>query len=78
MAKRRARRARKPGAVALAPAELAAVLGKTAAGEGITEATIRADVEAGAPANRRGQVDLVKYAAWLLRQHGYGAKGGGE
>jgi len=59
-------------------ARLAAVLAKTAAGEGITVQMIRADVEAGAPANRRGQVDLVRYTAWLLRQHGYGAKGGGE
>jgi len=58
------------------PARLAVELQKTAAGAGITEAVIRADVEAGAPANRRGQVDLVKYTAWLLRQHGYGAKGG--
>ena len=75
MAKRRGG-GKKPAAVVLAPAELAAVLQKTAAGESITEAVILADVRDGAPAGADGKVDLVKYAAWLLRRHGYGEKGG--
>lgn len=73
---KRPRRAKKPAAVALAPADLAAVLQKTAAGEGVTEAVILADIRDGAPARADGKVDLVQYAAWLLRRHGYGEKGG--
>jgi hypothetical protein len=69
---KKARRAKKRGRVALAPAQLAQVLQGTAAGAGATEAMILADVHDGAPANRRGQLDLIKYTAWLLRRHGYG------
>ena len=66
------RRAKRRGRVALAPAQLAQVLQKTAAGENLTEAALLADVRDGAPADRRGRLDLIRYLAWLLRQHGYG------
>jgi hypothetical protein len=76
-AKRSAQRG-KPWALALSPADLAAVLRKTAAGEPITEAMIRADVELNPALMVGGKVDLVRYAAWLLRRHGYGEKGGAQ
>jgi len=34
----------------------------------ITEAMLRADVEAGAPTNADGTLHLVHYAAWLVRR----------
>lgn len=37
-------------------------------GTPITEAMIEADVAAGAPANRDGSINLVHYAAWLVRE----------
>ncbi len=37
-------------------------------GEPVTEEMIRSDVSAGAPTNRDGTVDLVLYAAWLIRE----------
>jgi hypothetical protein len=69
---------RKGGSLRYNPKRLAEEFGRKAAWAGITEAALLADVRDGAPANRRGQLDLIKYTAWLLRQHGYGQKGGGE
>ena len=37
-------------------------------GEPVTEEMIRSDVAAGAPTNRDGTLNLVLYAAWLLRE----------
>jgi hypothetical protein len=34
----------------------------------INEATIRDDLEAGAPANADGTLNLVHYAAWLMKE----------
>jgi hypothetical protein len=39
----------------------------------ITEAMLRADVEAGAPTNPDGTMNLVHYAAWLVREMGRSA-----
>jgi hypothetical protein len=39
-------------------------------GASISEATIRADLEAGAPANADGTLNLVHYAAWLVKEMG--------
>ncbi len=55
----------------LAPRALASNLRKTPAGETLTEAEIRADIEAGAPTDSRGRVLLAAYLAWLLRRHEY-------
>ena len=33
-----------------------------------TEAAVQADLDAGAPTNADGSVNLVHYAAWLVRQ----------
>lgn len=37
-----------------------------AGGEPVTEELIRKDLEAGAPANADGTMNLVHYAAWLV------------
>lgn len=34
----------------------------------VTEAMIEADLVAGAPANRDGTINLVHYAAWLVKE----------
>jgi hypothetical protein len=39
----------------------------------VSEATIRSDIEAGAPTNADGTLNLVHYAAWLLREMGRSA-----
>ncbi len=51
---------------ALSLADAARVL--SAAGGIVTEAHLRKDVEAGAPANADGTLNLVHYAAWLVRE----------
>lgn len=56
-----------PKITALTPAQTAKIL--AAAGQRrITEATIRADLDAGAPVNADGTVNLVHYAAWLVKE----------
>jgi hypothetical protein len=42
-------------------------------GEPITEAMLRADVDAGAPTNADGTLNLVHFAAWLAKQMGHNA-----
>jgi len=39
-----------------------------AGGGGVTTDMLRADIEAGAPVNADGTVNLVHYAAWLVRE----------
>ncbi len=39
-------------------------------GKPISEATIRADIESGAPINSDGTLNLVEYASWLVREMG--------
>ena len=36
----------------------------------VSEAKIREDIEAGAPVNPEGTLNLVEYAAWLVREMG--------
>jgi len=38
----------------------------------VTEAMLRADLAAGAPPNRDGTINLVHYAAWLVKEAGGG------
>ena len=57
----------------------AARLLTAAAGVRIDEAQIAADIESGAPTNTDSTLNLVHYAAWLVRQlaaRGGGARGG--
>jgi len=52
---------------ALAVADAAHVLTLLGGGE-VTEAMLRADIEAGAPTNADGSLNLVHYAAWLVKE----------
>lgn len=63
---------------AIGSADLARLL-SAAAGVRIDEDGIRDDIAAGAPTNVDGTMNLVHYAAWLVRQlatQGGGARGG--
>ena len=53
--------------VSLTLADAAAVLSR-AAGAPITAARLEAERAAGAPANADGTLNLVHYAAWLVRE----------
>jgi len=60
-----------PRITALTPAQAARIL--AAAGQRrITEAMVKADVEAGAPTNADGSLNLIHYAAWLAREAAHG------
>ena len=52
---------------ALTPAQVAKILA-AAGNRRITEAMVHADIDAGAPTNADGTVNLVHYAAWLVRE----------
>ena len=52
---------------ALSAADLAALLTR-AAGVRIETQDIEADIDAGAPTNADGTINLVHYAAWLVRE----------
>jgi len=56
-----------PKMTALTPAQAAKILA-AAGSRRITEAMVRADIDAGAPANADGTVNLVHYTAWLARE----------
>ena len=60
-----------PKITALTPTQAAKILA-AAGNRRITEAMVRADLEAGAPANADGTVNLVHYAAWLAREAAHG------
>jgi len=60
-----------PKITALTPAQAAKILA-AAGSRRITEAMVRADIEAGAPTNANGTVNLVHYAAWLAREAAHG------
>jgi hypothetical protein len=62
-----------PKITALTPAQAAKILA-VAGSRRITEAMVRADIEAGAPTNADGTINLVHYTAWLAQD----AAGGGE
>jgi len=52
---------------ALPVADAALVLSR-AGGAPVSEEMLRADIDAGAPTNADGTVNLVHYAAWLVRK----------
>jgi hypothetical protein len=39
-----------------------------AGGQRVTEAMLSADIDAGAPTNPDGTINLVHYAAWLVKE----------
>jgi len=51
----------------LSPTDAARLLSRVG-GRPVAESTIEADVAAGAPTNGDGSLNLVAYAAWLIRQ----------
>jgi len=53
--------------MSLAVSDLARLLTK-AGGQPVTIAMLEADLAAGAPANADGTINLVHYAAWLVRE----------
>ena len=61
-----------PGKTPLSPVALSirdtARLLTRVGGERITEEMIQADLGAGAPANPDGTLNLIHYAAWLVRE----------
>ena len=57
---------------ALALRDAARLLAKVG-GPSITEAMLQADVVAGAPTNPNGTINLVHYAAWLVKEMGRSA-----
>ncbi len=50
------------------PVEVAAKVLARLGGGGVTADMLRADIESGAPANADGTLNLVHYAAWLVRE----------
>lgn len=52
---------------ALPVADAARVLTRLG-GKPVTEAMLRADIDAGAPTNADGSINLVHYAAWLVKE----------
>ena len=58
--------------------EDAAKLLTKAGGVRVTEAHIRKDIEANAPTNADGTINLVQYAAWLVREMATGGTAIGD
>ena len=63
-----------PSLTALTVAQMAKML-SAAGGRMVTEAMVLADIDAGAPVNPDGTINLVHYAAWLAKET---ASGGGR
>jgi hypothetical protein len=57
------------------PVADAARLLSAAGGQRVTAEMIQADVDAGAPTNGDGTINLVHYGAWLVREMASGADG---
>ncbi|MBL0869305.1 MAG: hypothetical protein IBJ18_01875 [Phycisphaerales bacterium] len=60
---------------ALGVADAARVLTRMG-GKPVTEEMLRADIDAGAPTNANGTINLVHYAAWLVKEMSVGGAGG--
>ena len=62
---------------ALPVADAARVLTRLG-GKSVTEVMLRADINAGAPVNADGTLNLVHYAAWLVKEMAGSGGGGGD
>ena len=60
-----------PRITALSATQVAKILA-AAGNRRITEAMVRADIDAGAPVNADGTVNLLHYTAWLTREVAHG------
>lgn len=58
-----------PKLTALKPDHLVRLL-KQAGSRTISEETLAADLESGAPRNTDGTINLIEYAAWLAKENG--------
>jgi hypothetical protein len=47
-------------------------------GKPVTTDMLEVDIDAGAPTNPDGSINLVHYAAWLVREMSAGGAGGGR
>jgi len=47
-------------------------------GKAVTEDMLLADIDAGAPTNADGTLNLVHYAAWLVKEMAASGGGGGD
>ena len=56
-----------PKITSITPQKLAEILRKSGSRE-VSEATIAADIEAGAPVAGDGRLNMIEYAAWLIRE----------
>ena len=56
---------------AISPKKMAEILRKSGSRE-VSDETIAADIEAGAPVAADGTINMIEYAAWLVREMGYG------
>ena len=64
-----------PKITAMTPDQIARIL--TAAGSRrITEAMVRADIDAGAPVNADGTMNVIHYTAWLVKAASNPDRGG--
>jgi len=57
------------------PVADAARLLSRAGGQRVTEAMLQTDIDAGAPTNPDGTINLVHYAAWLVKEMSGGGRG---
>ncbi len=64
-----------PGALSVADA--ARVLSRMG-GRAVTEEMLRADIDTGAPTNANGTINLVHYAAWLVKEMAASGGAGGD
>ena len=56
-----------PKITAITPKKLAEILRKSGSRE-VSDATIAADIEAGMPVTEDGTINMIEYAAWLVRE----------
>ena len=56
-----------PKITALTPAQAAKILA-AAGNRRITEAMVQTDIDAGAPVNADGSINVVHYTAWLVKE----------
>ncbi len=62
---------------ALPVADAARVLSRLG-GKSVSEEMLRADIDAGAPTNADGSLNLVHYAAWLVKEMALRGGAGGD
>ena len=60
-----------PKITAITPKKLAEILRKSGSRE-VSDETLAADIEAGAPVAENGTMNMIEYAAWLVKESGRG------